>query len=332
MTAGQTKANAEFGEYDTDERGTGYPTDGEYERIRENARLRFQQLAKHKEPKIAFHTCVGPRVMWGTQEMLWPVSPNAMNGSATPRVEALATPKKDFQKGTVHDGRPQYYYSAGRASMIWSVSDDAKQGSATERVQQLAQHKKFHSDWQEHRRQFFYSCGRSSPVWAVTDGAMQSMERPRTTALAEHRKYHPEFQGERPIQSVVSAAARVAKPSEYVSSLATPKARLDGPFREPLWPVTDQAKSAVATARCMELARAKPLTEGFQHAREIEWPVTKAAKHAQASGRLNELARPISRASMDHLQFNPNAFTVKESALKGGIPRRIEELAQPINR
>ena len=46
-----------------------------------------------------------PRVMWGTQEMLWPVSPRAMTGSATPRVQALATPKKDFQAGTVHDNR-----------------------------------------------------------------------------------------------------------------------------------------------------------------------------------------------------------------------------------
>ncbi|XP_076461201.1 sperm microtubule associated protein 2-like isoform X2 [Babylonia areolata] len=314
MTAGQTKSNRE------------------YERIRENARLRLQQLARHKEPKIAFHTCVGPRVMWGTQEMLWPVSPNAMNGSATPRVQALATPKKDFQAGTVHEGRPQYYYSAGRSSVIWSVSDGAKQGSASERVQTLAEHKKYHPDWQEHKQQFYFSCGRASPIWTVPGGATQCSERPRTTQLAEHRKYHSEFQGERPVQSVVSAAARLTKASDHVTNLALPKSRPDGPFRDPQWPVSDQAKSAVASARCMELARAKPLAEGFQHAKEIEWPVSKAAKRAQASGRLLELARPITRASMDHLQFNPNAFAVKESALKGGIPRRIEELAQPINR
>ena len=96
--------------------------------------------------------------------------------------------------------------------------------------------------------------------------------------------------------------------------------------------VTDLAKSATASTRCIELARSKPLAEGFQHAREIEWPVSKAAKRAQASGRLIELARPITRASMDHLQFNPDAFAVKESALKGAVPRRVEELAQPINR
>ena len=49
--------------------------------------------------------CFRPRVMWGTQEMMWPVSPNAMTGSATPRVKTLATPKKDFQAGTVYEGR-----------------------------------------------------------------------------------------------------------------------------------------------------------------------------------------------------------------------------------
>jgi hypothetical protein len=43
--------------------------------------------------------------MWGTQEMIWPVSPNAMKGSATQRVKFLAVPKKDFQYGTINHGR-----------------------------------------------------------------------------------------------------------------------------------------------------------------------------------------------------------------------------------
>lgn len=42
--------------------------------------------------------------------MMWPVSPHAMNGSATPRVAALATPKRDFQAGTVHDNRYCHKY------------------------------------------------------------------------------------------------------------------------------------------------------------------------------------------------------------------------------
>lgn len=82
----------------------------------------------------------------------------------------------------------------------------------------------------------------------------------------------------------------------------------------------------------MELARPKALTDGFQHAREIQWPVTKAAKRAQASGRLSDLAMPIQRVNMNVLQFNPDAFQVKPLALKARISSRVEELSQPIAR
>ena len=48
--------------------------------------------------------------------------------------------------------------------------------------------------------------------------------------------------------------------------------------------------------------------------------------------RMNELARPIVRESMDHLQFNPEAFSVTEAAKHAKATPRIEELAQPIAR
>lgn len=47
---------------------------------------------------------------------------------------------------------------------------------------------------------------------------------------------------------------------------------------------------------------------------------------------MNELARPIIRDTMDHVQFNPDAFTVSEMAKKAVASARIEELAQPIRR
>lgn len=48
--------------------------------------------------------------------------------------------------------------------------------------------------------------------------------------------------------------------------------------------------------------------------------------------RMNELARPIVRDTMDHVQFNPEAFNVSEAAKKAKASARIEELAQPITR
>ena len=47
---------------------------------------------------------------------------------------------------------------------------------------------------------------------------------------------------------------------------------------------------------------------------------------------MGELATPIIRDTMDHVQFNPDAFKVNEAAKKGIASARIEELAQPIRR
>lgn len=289
-------------------------------------------LAKPKEPYIGWHTCVGPNVMWGTQAMIWPVSPQALKGSASQRTQVLATPKKDFKAGTVNQSRPQYFYSAGRSSVIWDVSDPAKQAEASDRLSELAQHKTGHPEFTNDRSQYVYSCGRESPIWTLSTATQNCGERPRTTTLANYRDYHPNYQGERQIQSIVSEAAKSTQPSERISNLASAKKRPEGPFREPLWPVSEQAKSVVATPRCAELARAKPLAEGFQLHREIEWPISKAARRAQASTRITALAQPVNRATMDHVQFNPYAFQVKESALTGQMPKRIADLYSIINR
>lgn len=48
--------------------------------------------------------------------------------------------------------------------------------------------------------------------------------------------------------------------------------------------------------------------------------------------RLSELAKPIIRATMDHVQFNPDVFQVSPAAKKYVASPRIEELSQPIQR
>lgn len=87
------------------------------------------------------------------------------------------------------------------------------------------------------RLQFFYSCGRSSPVWKVKEGKAPSEERQRTAELAKPRRLHPDFQPEKPVQTVISSAAKYAQASEHVQKLATPRPRPEGPFRPPQWPV-----------------------------------------------------------------------------------------------
>ena len=96
--------------------------------------------------------------------------------------------------------------------------------------------------------------------------------------------------------------------------------------------VANNAKNASASTRCLELARPKGVVDGYQLPREVEWPVPRAAKRAVTTARIEELAKPVVRASMDHVQFNPDAFIVKPFALNGSFPSRITSLAKPIDR
>ncbi|GFO41045.1 testicular haploid expressed protein-like protein [Plakobranchus ocellatus] len=308
------------------------PMDSEYDRIRTRGRERYKYLAEHKQPKVQWWTCVGPTQNWGTQETIWPLNRATQSATTTPRVDMLSQPKKNFQTG-VHVNRPIWQYSCGRTSALSNVDPNAMQGSATERVQQLAMAKTY-PQHTPNRYEFMYSCGRVSPIWDISAStlAAPSEPRPRTVDLATHKNPHPLFQPERVLPTEVGSAAKSHRTSMRTQDLSTPKLRAEGPFREPQWPVSENALNAVASPRCTELARAKSLADGFQHAREIQWPVSKAARRATASGRLSDLATPIQRVNMNILQFNPDAFQVKPLALKAQLSSRVAELAAPINR
>lgn len=86
------------------------------------------------------------------------------------------------------------------------------------------------------------------------------------------------------------------------------------------------------TSRVVELSKAKGLVAGYQPCRQVAWTVQGAAKRAVASGRIEELAKPIVRETMDHLQFNPDAFNVSMAAKKAKCTDRTVELAKPIDR
>lgn len=114
------------------------------------------------------------------------------------------------------------------------------------------------------------------------------------------------------------------------------------------------ALSASATDRLCDLARPKRLHSGYQSCRNVEWKVSSGAYNAVATtrfivsalslslniqlqcmfsfNRLHELATPIIRDTMDHVQFNPEAFKVSQAAKQAKASARIEELAQPIQR
>lgn len=82
-----------------------------------------------------------------------------------------------------------------------------------------------------------FSCGRNTPIWQVSKAAMQSDDRPRTKTLAEPKQPPKEYEGAKQIETIIPRAALKTEPSERVMSLAAPKRRSEGQFREPQWPV-----------------------------------------------------------------------------------------------
>lgn len=96
--------------------------------------------------------------------------------------------------------------------------------------------------------------------------------------------------------------------------------------------MTELSKKAYPSGRCLELSKPKSLVDGYMAARDVMWQVSRSAKRHTANTRLDDLSKPIIRDSMDHVQFDPNAFLVKESALKGRASKRVEELAVPLAR
>ncbi|XP_064601513.1 sperm microtubule associated protein 2-like [Liolophura sinensis] len=292
---------------------------------------RFQELSRPRPEKSIWWTRFGPRVTWGDQSTIEPISSAALKAEASERVRYLATPKRNHQ-GEDELNRPLYFYSCGRASQLLETSPTAQKAEASARVQALATPKSTHPQFTENRRQFEYSCGRSSVLWEVSKPAMKCGDRERTLYLARYKDVHSQYQRPREVQSVVSPATLSAKASPHTENLAQAKVRDSGQYRDPEWQVSESAKTANASSRSVELAKPKGFAEGYLFEREVQWPVSRSAKRAVATTRISQLAQPIVRASMDHVQFNPDAFLVKQNALKGTISRRVAELAQPVVR
>lgn len=166
----------------------------------------------------------------------------------------------------------------------------------------------------------------------MSEAAKTVEERERSMRLAQAKKCHPHYQPEREVPWIVSEPAKRAVSSARVEQLARPKTRQDGLIREPTWRVSSASKRTVASARVQELAKPKQTVEGYLPSRETEWPVSKSTLRAMASERTQDLSKPIIRETMDHVQFNPDAFTVSETARKANASQRIVELAQPISR
>ncbi|XP_010134842.1 PREDICTED: testicular haploid expressed gene protein-like [Buceros rhinoceros silvestris] len=257
-------------------------------------------------------------LVWGNQETIWTLSRGVVTARLSPRIVALAKPKKDFSK---HQCR----LVIGARPLLEDF------GFPSDRLLKLSEPKKYQAAYLEQRPH-------QSPEWPVSPAALRYKASPRILELAQPKKLHPDFLPAREVPTRVANTPALVRASSRLQHLAEPRVRketccYEHSFLESvIRPVSKLAQQAIASPRTLELATAKRLHPDYVPLRDAAWPVTKAAKHAVTTPRLVELAQPCKRPTMDLARFNPDAFTVKETAKKATCSARIQELACPIKR
>nr|XP_028568598.1 testicular haploid expressed gene protein-like isoform X1 [Podarcis muralis] len=287
---------------------------------------RFEELAKPKEIKDVWNFF--RKLVWGNQDTIWPLSSRALMCRPTSRVLGLAKPKKldsNLPRRSIH------LYSCGRSSEIWHRPPGLYSIIPSQRILHLAEPRRCAETYLKQRP-------RSSPQWPVSSAALCWEASPRILNLSHPRSLPSSFSFPKEPETHVSRSAMHASASARIISISQPVQKrdtlcYDSRYKEaPIRHVTRAALNAVASPRLTELARAKALAPGSAPDRPPEWPVSAAAKHAVASPRLGELAQPVARAATQIVQFNPEAFVVKDTAKKAYCSERVKELAKPTQR
>ncbi|XP_054995969.1 testicular haploid expressed gene protein-like [Sorex araneus] len=267
------------------------------------------------------------RLTWGNQDSMYPVSPFALKGHLTRRLESLAEPKEVSYR-YVPD-RIQYNFSCGRDSVIWDIPSSALFAHPSKRIQKLAQPNKFKKNIQQESH-FGDQVKRRS--LRLSDPS------PRILRLSIAKDIDPNYVPPRKIDAKISVSALRAIATPRIIDLAHPRLKIEGLCYEraklelPVRPISQAALQAIPSPRIQSLARARPLHEEFMPARDAYWPVSYAAIHSKISPRIQELSHPSAKSPMHIVYYDPEVFKVKPAALKAHCSHRIEELAIPITR
>ncbi|XP_062984508.1 sperm microtubule associated protein 2-like [Elgaria multicarinata webbii] len=288
---------------------------------------RLRELAKPKEAKDVWN--FSRKLVWGNQDMIWPLSSCTLMSRPSTRTLALAKPKTKCDENL--QNRSLFLYSCGRESEIWHRPPRLYSIMPSKRILQLAEPRECSTTYLKQRP-------RTCPQWPVSLSALSCKASQHILSLAQPRSLHPCFTLPRESETHISRAALRATLTPRTQRLSQPIFKkhtlcYDNRFKEaPIREVSLAAQQAMASPRVAELAKAEMLPGNCSPDRPAEWPVSAAAKHAVATPRLEELAQPPARAPTNFVQFNPEAFTVKESAKKTTCSERIKQLAQPTQR
>lgn len=264
--------------------------------------------------------------------MIYPIPKAALKACASDRLKELAKPKKNFQ---VVFNRPIFVYSIGRPSVIWPVAEMALKAQISDRLRQLAKPKRSAEENADPKHYMRYNMGRPSVIWQVSDGAKHYVVSDKIAALAKPKGFHSTFQPDKEPTELGTVASDAIQhvATENTEVLSRPKEKVEGPFfemgypEELLWPISQGALAYEPTETIIKLAEPKFAHPEFLPDRELPWLISEAAKKVEPSPRDIELAKPQRRATMDHVQFNPDAFLVKPNALKAACSPRVDELS-----
>lgn len=317
---------------------------------------RIQILAQPKESKQEYLTNFSrSRCVWGDRDVMWKISPAALKAQASGKMIQLSQPKKDFKdhKNEVH----LYTYSCGRASPIREIRKISKSNSTSwnnERIKKLAEPKHLPGSTQPGKL-WTYSCGRESPIWdkpSYSKTANRPSENDKRLALPKlpHKAFQPNRElrkdGRLPVQFIKKLKQKGdSLCTERLEMLSQPKTSKEQDARwagrkylelgrpeKSIRPVYKSCLEYQASDIIENLA--KPNTSRFKNYEcdRFEWPVSRKALKYKITPKIDEMATPVVRPSMEHTQYDMNAFFVKPAALKAKCTPRLQELALPTNR
>ncbi|KAI2657143.1 hypothetical protein H4Q32_021227 [Labeo rohita] len=223
---------------------------------------RISFLAQPKTSKTVWATT--PWILtWGNQESIRPLSRSALQAVPSPRIKALAQPKKDFSF------QIQLRRIFSRMSDVPSAIflQERGRGGGEEKDEDLPP---------------FLSCSAVREHCPASDSQNSRKKHPgsevRVLQLANPKTNHPNFTSNRQnVQTFISYAAQTAKMTSRLEQLSLPKLRKNRHFYDPGRPespirtVSRGARNATASARLQALSTPKALSKDYIPPREPIW-------------------------------------------------------------
>jgi len=286
------------------------------------SRKRLNQLATPKKDHLDELSRPLKNVKWGNQEPLRKIKYS--NSLPSARLVKLSQPKRNFSRPEMVP-TPQYEFSCGRGSEIETTiklqNRNRRAASPSARLLELAK-----SIQRPH-------IGKVDPITRISEATKHAVPSDRIEELAKPNKISSCFSMDRPLVQRISKSATQVECSDRVLELAKPNPKkCRNPNQPIIKTVTKGALQYKPSDRIKELAKTANGRQNYDVPRHEFWVVKQAAINGETPPVSPHLTIKAKRETMEGAQFDPNAFTVSEAAKKAKCSRRIEELAQPIDR